>query len=516
MKHAKRIFVVLLLCVAGLAAILLALHSTSSKTSSSSGSSLQTTSLYNHKDSDLVRMTVKNTVDTYTIVPDREATAEAASEAAASAKAASSSASAGSRSTSSAAAAKTVFKVQELSGVAANADAISTAAQDGYNLSALKNIGAAETLSDYGLQNPEATVTSTFTDGTKIVLQIGKPTPLDSSARYIKLAGNSSIYTATIADALLKGKDAYVSTQVLTISGTSSNSSSAAEVFRKINIQNQTGTADLTCSGTNWFVNGRPADNDAINTLTSSISSVSGSSVEAMNPTAAQLKQFGLASPSAKLTYTATTGTGTLLVGSQKIVSTSSESDNQDSSDSSEDEESNRSETEYSVMLQGGRAIYLVSSSNLPWLTQKAFDFQRKELLVNTQTDIANVLLQGDGLNCNMAVTRTKNENSSTEDVPSYNYATALNGKKITKEDTFSQFFTQATNLKILENSSVKPSGTPEVTLTLTGFDAKVHHVYQFYKSSDRRCLATADGVTCGLINRSDLQALLTAAKAVK
>ena len=185
MKHPKRTLIALLICVVGLVAVLLGLHfAPTGGSSSSSESDLQTTSLYSHKDSDLISMTVKNAAGTYTIVPDKEATAKAASQAAASASAAAASVpSASSSSASSAAQTKTVFKINELSGLTTNSETIGTAAQDGYSLSALKTIGSVESLADYGLKDPAATFTSTFSDGSKVTVLIGNETPLDTSAQ---------------------------------------------------------------------------------------------------------------------------------------------------------------------------------------------------------------------------------------------------------------------------------------------------------------------------------------------
>lgn len=515
MRHPKRTLIALLVCVVGLVAVLLGLHFAPSGDSSSSSSSLETTQLYSHKDSDLVSMTVKNAQGTYTIVPDKEATAKAASEAAASASAAaasaSSSGSSASSSASSAATVQTVFKISELSGVSASSDTIETTAQDGYSLSALKTIGSAASLSDYGLDNPIASFTSTFSDGSSVTVLIGNETPLDTTARYIKLKDKDTIYAATLADNLLKGKNAYLSTQVTSIptvstaSTTASGSAATAPSFSKIDVKNQSGSFGLARSGDDWTVNGRPADSSKVETLTSALSSISASSVEALDPTAEQLKKFGFNSPVSELTYTSASGTGTLLVGGQKPSDTSSA-----------DSDSTDSGTYEYVMLKGGRIVYAVSVNGLPWLTQKAFDLQRLTLVSNTSADIAGVKLEGSGVDYQMVVTRTKDESSSTEDQPVYTYKTQCNGKKLSDETSYTKFFDKITGLQVLEDSTAAPSGSPAYTLTLNGYDAKVRHTYQFYKVNDRRYLVTADGQTFGLFNSTDVNALLAAAKAVK
>lgn len=514
MKHPKRTLIALLVCVAGLVAVLLALHfAPSGSSSSSSSSNLQTTLLYNHKDSDLVSMIVKNAQGTYTIVPDKEATAKAVSKAAVSTSGVASASSTASKSTSSAATVKTVFKITQLSNVTVNSETVDSAAQDGYNLSALKTIGSAPSLADYGLQDPAASFTSTFSDGSKVTVLIGNETPLDTTARYVKLEGKDTIYAATIAENLLKDMSSYISTQVTSIPTVSSASSTAsggaatAASFTKIDVKNQGGSFGLARSGENWSVNNRPADSSKVESLTSALSSISASSVEALDPTAVQIKKYGLENPVSELTYTSTSGTSTVLVGSQKAASASSVSSTDSESDSG---------VSYYVMLKGGRMVYLVSSNGLPWLTEKAFDLQRMTLTENAQDEIAGVHLQGSGVNDQMVVTRTKNESSSTEDVPSYTYATQYNGKKLSDEKTFNKFFNAITGLQILENSTDTPSGNPVYTLTLNGFDTKVRHEYKFYKVNDRRYLTTADGVTYGLVNSSDIDALLAAAKAVK
>mgnify|MGYP000865780629 CR=1 FL=1 len=490
MRHPKRVLIVLLICVAGLAGALAWLHFSPSSSSSSSDSSDNTATLYSYKDSDLVSMSVKNTAGGYTIVPDKEATAKAASSAAA--------APSGS-STSSTASSKVVFRIQELSGMSTTADTISTAAQDGYSLTAVKNLGASSgSLADYGLKNPTATITSTFKDGKKITLLVGSATPLDSSAHYVMLQGKDTVYTAGIADELLQGLPAYLSKQVTSVSlpsassDTSSDTADMSAAFQKIDVTNQNGAFHLVRSGSGWQVNGCPADSGKVEILANAAAAVSASSAEALDPTAAQLKTYGLDKPISQLAYTSTSGSGTLLVGAEKTSGT------------------------YYVMMKGGRVVYLVESSNLTWLTQKAFDLQRTTVLENERNDLAGVTLKGGSAVYSMVISRTKNESSSTEDVPSYTYSTVCNGKKVKTESTYSSFFDKAAALKVLEASSAKPSGTPAWMLTVSGFDTKVHHTYAFYASGSRRYLVTADGVTLGLVNSTDVDAVVTAAKAVQ
>jgi len=83
----------------------------------------------------------------------------------------------------------------EIQGMATvSKDAISTVISDIVNISATKIADSLENLSDYGLDNPQATVTILLNDGSTSTFLLGNAAPI-SNTFYLKKDGDNSIYT---------------------------------------------------------------------------------------------------------------------------------------------------------------------------------------------------------------------------------------------------------------------------------------------------------------------------------
>lgn len=499
MKRNKRTLIVLAVVVIVLVAAILALllpDQLSGDTASSSVSSSTTSTLYEYASKDLKSLQVKNKSGSFTIVPDAEATAKAESEAAASA--------ASSASSAATTTVDTVFKVQELEGLPLNTSAVASAAKDGYVFATVKTVTTAEDdqLENYGLTDSTATAkwTSTFTNGTTKTLLVGSQTPLDSTSYYVREEGSNTVYAANVDSSLLGSVTGLVSNNVTNYQApdddAGTGASTASSPFQQIAITNQQGSFTLSRSGkgADWSVDGQPASGDAVSTLSSGLAALTADSVAAIHPDSAALTKYGFNAPAAKASLKLLDGSSqTLLIGGTD------------------------SDGKYYAMLQGGQVVYLLPSSGLSWLTQSAIDLRDLKILSNEVTDIASFQITG-SKSYDFEVTRKEDTASSTEDNKSYTYSATVNGKAVSDYSTYETFFTAASNLQILEAAGAndKPSGTPAQTITLTGYDKSVHHVYQFYTSGNRRYLVVADGKVFGLMNVSDFDALLESATTVK
>ena len=229
--------------------------------------------------SNLKQIEVQNSNGSYTLVRDESAT-----------EAAQSSSSGGST--------DPVFTIKELAGYDLDSTAVKAAAQNGCALSASKAIdissGSSGT-SGFGLENPQATMKMTYEDGSSATLLIGGQPPLSESSRYVQLEGSDTIYIAGIEDAILGDKSIFLSKQLTNLTSASSSVS-----VQKLSLKNKNSTIEIspTSSGNDYTVNGQPGDHNKIAALGNQLGDTSAVSVTVMNPTADQLKSYGLDSPS--------------------------------------------------------------------------------------------------------------------------------------------------------------------------------------------------------------------------
>ena len=116
--------------------------------SSSAGSSSAAIQLISKKSEDITSMKVTNKKGGYTLVPLPSGSFGSVSSSSASSGAAASSGTSSSVN----------YTVRELSGCPVNTGETSTVVQNGFSLSATKNIGKTSSLENYGLKDPQATV----------------------------------------------------------------------------------------------------------------------------------------------------------------------------------------------------------------------------------------------------------------------------------------------------------------------------------------------------------------------
>jgi hypothetical protein len=125
------------------------------------------------------------------------------------------------------------YTVQELSGCPVNTGETGSVVQNGFSLSATKNLGKTDSLAQYGLQNPQATVEVTFKDGSTYGYKIGNATATDSSAYYMCGMDSNNVYVVNIDEGLLEDANYFVTKDIFTISSgtdsSSANGSSAAD-----------------------------------------------------------------------------------------------------------------------------------------------------------------------------------------------------------------------------------------------------------------------------------------------
>lgn len=455
--------------VLGSAAAALMLTGGASGTASSAASAASI-DLVSKKSEDIVSMSVKNKKGSYTLVP---VTAPAASSTASG--------------SASSAVSSVTYTIKGLENVPIDSTAAGQVIQNGFSLVASKNLGTVDNLDEYGLKDPQATVEVSFKDGSSYNYKIGSVSATDSSAYYMCGENSSNVYVVSVDAGILDSQNYFISKSVLTIANNGEQNN-----FTKIALSGRNfpqpitvgkvGTADAILSPFS-----ADTDTDNVSAIETALATVTATSVEAVNPDAAALKNYGLDQPAAIADFTVNKGSYKLLAGAKKDDS-------------------------YYVMLDKGNVVYLVSAEGVsPWAETNAFALRSKLIFTPNISDVKSVAVTQGTSTTEVAIARTKDETKSTEDTPAYTYkVTGTGGKSLDYDTNYKNFYKNLISVELLESSDVKPTGTPAYSVEYQYYDKSTKDTVQFYNGGDRRYIAVLNGEVCGTVTSSDVDKLFT------
>lgn len=422
MKSSTRNLIIVAAGIAVLGGVTAALALTGTETEgTSSAGSAASVRLVSKKSSDVVSMTVKNKKGGFTLIPDE---AFPSSQAASAASASS--------------AAEPTFTVQGLSGVPIDTSAAAQTVEDGFSLTAEKNFGKVENLDEYGLKDPQASVEVRFRDGSVYSYRIGDPDAADSSSRYMCPEGSDNVYVVKTDAGLLEGKNYFVSKNVLSLSPSNGQDSftkialSGKNYPQSVVMEKKASAQEITSPVH------APVDAEKFSALASALQSLTATSVEAMEPNAAALKQYGLDAPAAAVSFTVDGKNYKLKLGAQK-------------------------DSGFYAMLDGVGVVYLVPGSGVEsWAQADVFALRSKTLLTPGLTAVKQITVTQGSETSSVTVAREKDTKNSSSGSTAYTYkVTGAGGKALDYETNYQNFFDKLIGLSILEPAQGSPEKAP-------------------------------------------------------
>jgi hypothetical protein len=437
----------------------------------SSASSTESIELVSKTSNDIVSMSVKNKKGSYTLIPvaskgvtSSTASSEAASETET----------------------ETVYTIEGLDGVSVDKTLASQVVQNGYSLVASKNLGAMTDLKEFGLTDPQAEVKVKFKDGSSYNYKIGSICPTDNSSYYMCGENSNNVYIVSIDSGLLESVNYFISKDILDITN-----SDGENDFTEIRLSGKNFPQPITIQkvdSVSSITSPVSADTDVTNygNLEKALTSLTAKSVEAVNPDAAALSKYGLDAPTAVVEFKVNKASYKLMLGNQ----------NEDS---------------YYAMLDGQNVVYLVSKNSVSaWAETNLFALRNKFLVMPLIDTVKSISVTQGTTTETVAITRTKDESKSTEDKPVYTYkASGADGKELDYDKNFRAFFQKAIALELLEPAEGEPTGEPIYTIQYTYFDKTAADTIRFYKTGDRRYIATVNDKLFGIVVSTDVDTVI-------
>ena len=473
MKTTTRNLLILVAAIVVLGTAVIILVTTGSQTSGSSSaqSETSTVSLVTKEVGDVESLQVTNSHGTYTLVP--RAVSSSSSEASSQASG-----------ESSAVEDTVTYVVEELEKIPQNSTLAETVMGGAFSPQITKTIGNVKDLNEYGLQEPAATVLVTFNDGTTFTYCVGDVSPTDESCYYICEKGSSNVYVAAFDNtSLFEDKVAYIDLTVLSLS----TSDTAAPSFEKLSFNGASYDEPFTATkdGDGYTLSsGFAADAEKITEITDALTTLYADSAVAANPGKNTLTKYGFDDPLAVLSFEA---------GGKQYILTAGKRDGEN----------------IYLMLDGTDVIYQVTETAVAaWLDTDLFALRDKSLLSPAISSIKQMDITADRKTSSFAVTRTKDEETSTEETTYYDYTVSCGGKDVTYS-VFQTLYNAAVAPEVLEESAERPSGSPDLKITYQYYDSSNADTISFYQASGRRYTAVVNGKTYGMVTASEIDAIL-------
>lgn len=482
MKSGTRNVIIVAACAVVLGGTVFALTRTGTGSSSSSAaSSAANIQLISKSSENVVSMKVTNKKGSYTLVPTSTPVSSVAASSAA----------------SSASGSSVAYTVDGMSGCPINTSETGSVVQNGFSLSATKNLGTVSNLGDYGLKTPQATVEVKFKDGSTFNYKIGNATATDSSAYYMCGEKSDNVYVVTVDSGLLEDANYFITKEILAISNgtssatTTSSDSSSNNDFTQIVLSGSNFPKNVTLQKKDSALaiispDSYDADSTNLSSMESSLTTLSADSVAAVKPDAAALKKYGLDKPTVTAEYTVNKKAYKLIIGAQ-------------------------AGKDYYAMLDGVNVVYSVTADSINGLvSQNLFSLRSKLIYLPNIETVKNITVTAGGATNQINVTRTENTASSTQDKKAYNYKVAGNGgKSLNYDSNYKNMYQRLIGITVYADTDKKPSGSPVATVKYSYFDKSGSNTIEFYQADSRHYTAVLDGKVYGLCTKSDVDAAM-------
>lgn len=490
MKRNTRNVIIVATCAASLGVATLILTNTgndAATASSSQTSSSAEVQLVSKSSSDVVSMKVTNQKGTYTIVPVTTQNLT----------------------TSGSSTTTTNYNVEELTGYPIDTSLTSSVIQNGYSLTATKEIGTVSSLADYGLTTPQATVLVTFKDGSTYGYKIGNQTATSSASYYMCGDKSDTVYIVSVNSGLMEAPAYFLEKNMITVassstsSSTTSSSSSTTYDFAKIVLSGSVYPTGVTLEASGTSATGAQtmnitapaqytANTDNLSTLEGCLETVTADSVIMANPDAAALEKYGFNDPLAVVEYTVNDESHKLTIGAKDDTT-----------------------GEYYAMADNLNIIYSVTASSVSGIvTQNLFALRSKMIYLPSITTVKKITVTYGGKTTDMVISRTEKTDStssattSSDSEPEYDYTVTVDGQELDYDKNFRYTYERMISLSITDDAQTIPEGSPAVEIRYEYFDNSDTDVIDLYASDTRRYTVAFNGKAFGVVTQSDVDTL--------
>lgn len=483
------IMLAVLVVLGGGAAVLLLTQPVETEEESSSSSSVVTETVIDRADSEVASIRVKNPTTEFLLLPleQETATSEESSE------------------ESSSTSTSVQFTIDGYQGFDLDTAEVTGAADTVVSIVASKNLGEQEDLEQFGLTGEKATeVSVNYTDGSTDEFVVGN-TAGESSGRYLLKDGVVYI-SASFSGALLGTPLDFIQTEIYSVpdrveetvdSEGSSSQTTLTDILYHMELSGthleQPIVIDYDESKISTYLISEPvvaeSGTNQFSEIVTALKSLTADSVVATGRTQETLEEYGLAEPYAKITFDMNGEDHTLAVS-----------------------DTNADGDRY-LLADDKDVVYVVSADTVAsWAEAELMDLRMSYVWLPNINDVSTMTMTVNGETAyQFNVTRTVNEEKSTEESTSYDLTvTTVDGDTVDYEN-YQDLYQAALSLAVLSTDQAEyDSNTVSLEIRYEYFDGSDPDVitYCAVNGQEQRCAALLNGSYSGLVRRSDVETL--------
>lgn len=479
------IMLAVLVVVGGVSAALL-LTRPAGEEESSSSSSNPTEAIVERDAEDISSISVENTTDSFTLVAVEEGTSTGSDESAGEGQ----------------------FTVEGLESYPLNTSSITSNVTSMGQLYASKNLGQQENLEQFGLSGENAcTFVIHYTDGSSDEIVLGSEAG-ETTGRYLLKDGVVYI-SSSVPDALLGSPLSYISTDIYSVGDrteetTDDEGSTSTTTLSDILYHVELGGTHLEAPITIEYDDSKISDylitspvmaESGTNTFTemvTALKSLTALDVAAVGRTQETLEEFGLAEPAASITFDMNGEKHTLAV-------------------SGKNEDGNRY-----LLADDIDLVYEVSSDLVTtWADSDLIDLRMSFVWLPTIDNVKTltVTVEGDQV-YQYDVTRTLDEEKSTEENPSYDLTIENAGGEAVDYENYQDYYQRLLSVAVLSTSPAEYDGdAPVLRVEYSYFDGGEPDVISYCPvegDEGARYAAALNGSFNGLVRKTDVDTVIS------
>ena len=340
--------------------------------------------------------------------------------------------------------------------------------------------------SEFGLDEPRATVTVTYNDKTKAKFIVGSDAP-QSAGTYIQFGTEPTIYlcdTETVS-AFDLGLNDFMDLNINKTADTTENNDASSitisgsgfdsEIVLKPNKDGKNAALFVMTSPSGGYANESEAS-----LISGGIRGLYADSVEMVDPSDDQLKKLGLLSPHAKITAVYPDVT-------VKLIGSKPDGDGK-----------------VYIMTDGGKVVYKLFSEKAAW-TATSYEKLLSDYVISPKMDSLSAVSVKTDKTYDFSLetkTSTKTDDQGSE-TTSTTTTVQYNGKDVDL-GKFTTYYDDLSLIKLSEKKSKSFSGSPEISVTYTYSDGTTDKA-EFYAAGNEFYTAVLNGKAVGSCYKADV-----------
>lgn len=345
---------------------------------------------------------------------------------------------------------------------------------------------------EYGLDDPRATVTVTYSDKTKSVIYVGDDAP-QNAGTYIKFGDGDAVYFVT-TDSVSAFDYGLTDLMSLTINDSASDSDNSQASSIKLygsafpeEIELVPNESDKNSASYKIV---KPSEGYAGESESSlvegAIRGLYADSVKMVNPSSSQLSKLGLAEPYAAVSAVYPDVT-------VDIISSKPDSDGN-----------------VYLMKKGGNIVYVMTAEKLPWVTTSYEKLQSEYVLSPKMTSLSQVSINNGSKTYDFTlsskdVTTTDDDGNETTST----VTTVKHNNKEIDESYFATLFQNISYTELADRNGSSNSKNAVLTVTYTYESDNSTDTVTFYDTGESRYLVYVNGSSAGHVHKSSVNKVI-------